>query len=104
MPITTCNTCGGDYRWDWEEAFDKFGFGDGDGQIETDRVIDVLTEAGYQVEFGETGLHNTFIDKIADANGVTLYEADREFSRDVLPAEILKLLDEKLPANGRLDK
>ena len=33
MPITTCLTCCGEYHWKWEEAFDKFGFGDGDNLV-----------------------------------------------------------------------
>ncbi len=33
MPITECQNCGGSLHWHWEEAFAKFGFGDGDGQV-----------------------------------------------------------------------
>ena len=36
---TSCNTCFNDYDWTWEEAFDKFGFNDGDGQVMTDDVV-----------------------------------------------------------------
>lgn len=35
MPISECDNCGGSYEWQWEEAFNKFGLNNGDGQIET---------------------------------------------------------------------
>lgn len=35
MPLIECDSCGGDLYWRWEEAFDKFGFNDGDGQVKT---------------------------------------------------------------------
>ena len=35
--------------WSWEEAFDKFGFEDGDGLVMTDVVAAVLQDAGYSV-------------------------------------------------------
>ena len=71
MPITKCLNCGSNYQWDWEEAFDKFGFGDGDGQIETYRVQEVLQSAGYEVESDQWGLHNIVIDSIKK-NGLEL--------------------------------
>lgn len=56
MPVTTCETCGGDYHWQWEEAFDKFGFNDGDGQVETWQVADVLSKAGYECDVQGSGV------------------------------------------------
>ena len=64
MPSITCITCNNDYSWSWTEAFDKFGFGDGDGQIGTYAVEDVLNDAGYAVETTQWGMHNTIISSI----------------------------------------
>lgn len=55
MPVSMCHACGCDYRWQWEEAFDKFGFGNGDGQVETDTVADMLIRHGYEVETSSWG-------------------------------------------------
>jgi hypothetical protein len=61
MPISTCTDCGGQHYWRWEEAFDKFGFGDGDGQVMTHVVADVLRAGGYVVTAEPWGLHNITI-------------------------------------------
>jgi len=47
--------------WNWEEAFDKFGFGDGDGPNFTDEVAGVVMAAGYEVDIQTWGMHNTMI-------------------------------------------
>ena len=67
MVSTTCDNCGGVLHWDWTEAFAKFGFGDGHGQVETWQVEAVLTEAGYTVTVEEWGMHNTVITSIRKA-------------------------------------
>jgi hypothetical protein len=99
MPKTTCAICGNLYQWLWEEAFDKFGFGDGDGQVETATVVAVLRDAGYQVEWHPWGLHNTVIDSI-NKNGVEripeFAEVGYDDPRKYLPKSIIRLLDEKL--------
>lgn len=64
MPSSECDCCGGTYNWFWTEAFDKFGFNDGDGQVETWNVESVLTEAGYDVTVTGWGMHNTVITSI----------------------------------------
>ena len=104
MPTDECHTCGGDYSWSWEEAFDKFGFGDGDGQVETWQVVAVLTDAGYEVESEVWGMHDTVIHSIKkdgeelipmdDPNAVVGYSDPRQY----LPRNIVELLDGKLPA------
>jgi hypothetical protein len=38
MVETICERSGRTLYWDWSEAFAKFGFGDGDGQVETPQV------------------------------------------------------------------
>jgi hypothetical protein len=103
MPISDCGHCGSNYQWLWEEAFDKFGFGDGDYQVETYNVEEVLTIAGYEVEVLPFGMHNTIIssiklngiEQIAEAT-VIGYDDPREY----LPAAIVTILDDALPADG----
>ncbi|MCB0832884.1 MAG: hypothetical protein KDC45_05435 [Bacteroidetes bacterium] len=97
MPISECNSCGHAYHWSWEEAFDKFGFNDGDGQIETSAVAKVLLDAGYQVELGGWFLHNMIILSI-QKDGEELipqtgYELGYDDPRDYLPQSIIDLLD-----------
>jgi hypothetical protein len=57
MTISQCWMCKADVQWNWEEAFDKLGFRDGDGLVETQTVADALMDAGYEVvveEWGDT--------------------------------------------------
>lgn len=51
--------------WDWESAFEKFGFDDGDGWNGTDLVADFLRKHGYTVECHQWGCHNYVIDHIS---------------------------------------
>lgn len=101
MAKTTCENCDHTYHWCWEEAFDKFGFGDGDGQIETWRVRAALEKAGYVVDELEWGLHNTIIYSIRK-DGIQLIDVEVNVGYDdprrYLPAEIVTLLDEAFPA------
>jgi len=103
MPVTTCNCCGGDHFWKWEEAFDKFGFCDGGGQVETYKVETVLKRAGYDVDVQVWGIHNTVITSIR-RDGKELIDYDRpgvsvgyDDPRDYLPEDIVDLLDRELP-------
>ena len=83
--------------WSWEEAFDKFGFEDGDGAVMTDVVVAVLRDAGYSVTAEPWGSHNITISSIQDASGAELIPTDIQFGyddpRDYLPDAIIKLLD-----------
>jgi hypothetical protein len=103
MAQTTCDTCGGTLHWDWTEAFAKFGFGDGDGQVETWQVEAVLAEAGYTVKVEEWGLHNTVITSIKKDDAELIpydnpaYRFGYDDPRRYFPAEIVTLLDEALP-------
>lgn len=103
MPTTECDYCGGDYRWSWTEAFDKFGFNDGDGQVETWQVESVLSEAGYVCVVEGWGMHNTVIVSIKKDEVELISQDDPGVSfgydcpRTYLPDEIVRLLDEKLP-------
>ncbi|MDX1922430.1 MAG: hypothetical protein SFW65_04815 [Alphaproteobacteria bacterium] len=83
--------------WFWEEAFDKFGFGDGDDVVMTHVVADVLGRHGYNVTITPWGMHNDIITSILDADGIEQipetanlgYDEPREY----LPESIVKLLD-----------
>lgn len=104
MPITECYNCGQDYNWSWEEAFDKFGFMDGDGQVETYQVEAVLTEAGYDVEIRDWGLHNTIICSIKKGGRELIPEnvnLGYDDPRSYLPQDIIALLDTELEEERR---
>ena len=100
MTTSVCKNCGASC-WSWEEAFDKFGFNDGDGQIETWRVQAALERAGYSAQEACCGLHNTIIFSIKKDN-VELIPEDAEVGydnpRSYLPAELVELLDREFPA------
>lgn len=97
--FTTCESCGACHEWTWEEAFDKFGFGDGDGLVMTGSVAGVLTDAGYVVKSQKWGLHNVVITSIKldgveqIPEGATIGYDD---PRSYLPAAIVALLDAKV--------
>ena len=97
MPTTTI-------VWEWDEAFDKFGFGDGDGPVMTDEVVDALRMHGYDCVVDFWGMHNTVIWKITkddevvfDSDNVGEYEFGYDSARLFLPEAIVKILDEAFP-------
>ena len=99
MTKTTCTTCGGTYHWDWEDAFDKFGFDDGDGLVMTGTVSGVLRDAGYLVEAQPWGLHNIVIISIKrdDINLIPeTANVGYDNPRKYLPKAIVELLDRVL--------
>lgn len=104
MVTTTCNNCGGEHHWHWIEAFDKFGFNGGDGQIETWQVEAVLTQAGYSVEVQAWGMHNTMITSIKkDGQELIPHDnPDYQFGYDdprmYFPAELVIFLNRELPS------
>lgn len=103
MPKSPCEHCGGVYAWQWEDAFNKFGFNDGDGQVETETVAMVLSRAGYKVDWQRWGLHNTIITSIQQ-NGLELIPERANVGYDdpraYLPAPVVAVLDQRLPAEG----
>jgi hypothetical protein len=96
MPTANCPTCAHDHDWNWEEAFDKFGFNDGDGLVMTNRVALVLETAGYTVTARTWGMHNTLITSIK-SNGRERIPSQAEVGYDrprgYLPKAIVTLLD-----------
>lgn len=83
--------------WTWEEAFDKFGFEDGDGIVMTHVVEAVLTDVGYKVTAEPWGMHNVVITSIIALDGteqipdtiILGYDDPRQY----LPDFIVKVLD-----------
>ena len=57
-----CEACGNSYNWN--EAFSKFGFDDGDGDIKTPLIAQALEDAGYHVKYSRWSPHNTLIHSI----------------------------------------
>lgn len=54
-------------EWEWEEAFDKFGFGDGDGPNFTADVASAIQcKFGYVCEVDTWGMHNFMIMSVVD--------------------------------------
>lgn len=108
MVSTTCLSCGGTLHWDWTESFAKFGFNDGDGQIETWQVEDVLIASGYEVMVDQWGCHNTLITSIKKDGEELIpfanprYRFGYDDPRHFFPDEIVALLDRKLPPSGEI--
>lgn len=104
MSTSTCPTCGNDVYWTWEEAFDKFGFGDGDGMVMTDHVADALRQAGYTVSVAPWGIHNVTIASIKTEDGAELIPFETidygyDEPRDYLPKRLIEVLDAAFPNN-----
>jgi len=88
-------------HWNWEEAFDKFGFNDGDGLIFTDDVAVYLKQLGYEVDIHKWLLHNRIIISIKK-NGKELIPFETinpgyDCPRYYLPQKIIAALDAKFP-------
>jgi hypothetical protein len=83
-------------EWNWEEAFDKFGFGDGDSWNGTGEIQSWFEdELGWTSESDSWGCHNYIIFSLQDDNGKK-YEFDGyKNPRNILPKKIVKKLDEQ---------
>ncbi len=88
--------------WEWEEAFDKFGFNDGDGMVFTGLVADFIDSLGYESSF-DGGMHNSYFNSIKDKSGKNLLsdevvgdEIDVGYDdpRKYLPESLVQKLDE----------
>ena len=98
MSITSCPTCCNEIHWSWEEAFDKFGFHDGDGLVMTEHVATALRDAGYTVSVEPWGIHNILISSIMTGKGKELIPFSKisfgyTNAREYLPKRIIALLD-----------
>ncbi len=88
--------------WTWEEAFQKFGFNDGN-QTQTWRVKAALQAAGYVCD-DMSGWHNTVL--VALSAEVAVWDQglcddvdDDAKLRASLPPEVVALLDRAFPAD-----
>ena len=84
----------------WSHAFDKFGYCDGDGNIETSLVAQILVDHGYQVCYSRWSPHNTIIYSIEKKGleympiGSVKFEIGYDDPRAYLPREIITILNE----------
>lgn len=101
MSMTRCNTCGYSHHWDWDEAFYKFGFEDGDGLVMTEHVAAALRTHGYTVDVEPWGCHNVTITSIKTKKLEELIPDGINYGyddpRDYLPMRIIRLLDKTFP-------
>jgi len=100
-----CKTCGNSYHW--SEAFSKFGFNDGDGDVKTPLIAKALENAGYAVKYSRWSPHNTLIYSVCK-DGIEYmpindpkYRIGYDDPHEYLPEDILNLLDEEFP-NGKI--
>ena len=106
MSNSQCPTCNHQHHWSWEEAFDKFGFEDGDGLVMTEHVAEALRQDGYAVDVTAWGCHNVIINSIK--RGITELIPDTakvgyDEPRTYLPKAIIDLLVAAFPENGEVD-
>ncbi len=103
MSITHCPSCRQETEWSWTEAFDKFGFNDGDGLIMTEHVAETLTKAGYTVATQAWSIHNVIIASIKRAD-IELIPANAnpgyDDPLDYLPNDVIALLNDAYPDDG----
>ncbi len=84
--------------WDWSDAFYKFGFQDGNGEIHTPRIAAVLAEAGHFARYAKWGGHKVVIFMMRKGGECYLpTRAAYENPRDYLPQEVINLLDAAFP-------
>ena len=95
-----CKACGNIYHW--HHAFAKFGYDDGDGNVQTKRVARILEDAGYAVKYSRWSPHNTIIYSI-EKDGIEympLGDPDFRIGYDdpalYLPRDIIQLLNAHL--------
>ena len=107
MSVTTCPTCRHETMWSWTEAFEKFGFEDGDGLVMTEHVAEALRKHGYKVTTECWGCHNMVITSIRTAKRKEVipetvnlgYEDPRKY----LPRQTIKLLDNAVPDDAEVE-
>lgn len=105
MSPVICDTCGACQSWSWTEAFDKFGFNDGDGIIMTHKVVGVLRDAGYKADVEPWGIHNVVITELTRDGVSCIPDGTRlgyDDPRDYLPSEVIALLDEAFPEDAEV--
>ena len=71
-------------EWTWEDAFDKFGFGDGDSWNGTDIVASAIDALGYTAECDGWGCHNYLIVDIKKDGKSILFDDNQKWNAEVL--------------------
>ena len=71
--------------WEWEEAFNKFGFGDGDSWNGTHEVEGEIKSLGYECVTDSWGVHNWMILDIKKDGKSILFPEDIAFSGTTQP-------------------
>lgn len=107
MNYSTCSSCGATHAWSWPEAFDKFGFADGDGLVMTEAVASALRQHGYRIETTRWGLHNTIITSIKRGTPPrecipSTATVGYDDPRDYLPKTIIDILDDAFPEDAEV--
>lgn len=106
MSFTFCTHCGARHDWSWTEAFDKFGFDDGDGIVMTQVVAQKLRLAGCDVTVTSWGLHNDVITQLTRDGASLIPEGTTigyDEPRDYLPDDIVDLLDRAFPEKREVE-
>lgn len=100
MPLTNCPICDSLMPWSWEDAFDEFGFCEGNGAVMTYEVAEFLMLAGFEVEVSTWGVRNEFINFIRK-DGTDLIPTGTNIGyddpRSYLPPDMIQLLDQRFP-------
>lgn len=86
----------------WADAFNKYGYDEGDGVVHTQRIVEFLESKGYQAEYEPWGHYNTLIVELIDPNGKLVirvgegkYQLGFDDPHRYLPAKLIEMLDEE---------
>jgi len=71
-------------EWEWGDAFDKFGFCDGDGWNGTHIVASSIDALGYNTECDGWGCHNYLIVDIEKDGKSILFDNNQEWNAETL--------------------
>mgnify|MGYP006074374747 CR=1 FL=1 len=99
-----CKHCGN--RYHWNHAFSKFGYDDGNGNIETPAIAHLLETAGYRVKYERWCAHNVIITSI-QKDGIELMplldqsiRIGYDDPKSYLPEPVQAILESKIPFTG----
>ena len=85
-------------EWEWPEAFDKFGFGDGDAWNGTHEVEGEIEKLGYTCETDNWGVHNYMILDILKDGKSILFNKDNKGILDDWKPEVLQRIKDRVAA------
>jgi len=84
--------------WEWQEAFYKFGFGDGDSWNGTYIIENFLEDKGWEVHADSWGIHNYMIFSIKKEDEEYKFDGYEE-PEDILPEELARDLNKTFHEN-----